>query len=171
MGWVEERGLGPWEHCWGGVGGGETPGGGGEEEGKSPCWVRNVAAGAPLTLPATPGQVCPLEQNKEAARSASVHASGVRTSPELRFQEPTPRSETLQPTSPGVSARRREQKGKRGQPHPGTRDAGFLVLSGTMSAPPSAAGPGPRAGRPMVQGAGTTRFPRSPRRTKQVSLV
>lgn len=50
------------------------------------------------------GQVCPPEQNKDTARSASVLASGVHTRPERYLQEPTPHSETLQPTSPRVSA-------------------------------------------------------------------
>lgn len=129
------------------------------EEAKSPCWVRNVAAGGPLSRLATPGQVCPPVQNKEAARRASVLASGDSPSPELRLQEPTPRSETLQPTSPGVSA----------------RGAGYRRRNGDHRIPrpetPASSSSSRSAGRPLVQGQGATRFPRSPGRTKRVSLV
>lgn len=51
-----------------GVGVGEMPEGRGGEEAKSPCWVRNVVAGGPLSRLETPGQVCAPVQNKEAAR-------------------------------------------------------------------------------------------------------
>lgn len=59
------------------------------------------------------GQVCPPEQNKGTAKSASVLASGVHTHPERYLSEPTPHSETLQPTSPrasrgGAGSRRNE---------------------------------------------------------------
>lgn len=97
-------GLGLWEQCWGWVGGrGDARRDG--EGAKSPWRVRNVAVGGPLTRPATPGQVCPLEQNKDISRSSSVLASGVCTHSEHHLHESTPRSETLQPTSPGVCAR------------------------------------------------------------------
>lgn len=142
------NGLGYWKEVWGlgssarvRVGVGEMPEGGGGEEAESPCWVRNVAAGGPLSRLATPGQVSPPAQNKGAARRASVLASGDSPSPELRLREPTPRrSETLQPTSPGVSA----------------RGAGYRRTNGFYRIPrpevPASSSSSRPAGRPPVQG-------------------
>lgn len=111
--------------------------------------------------PAIPGQVGPPRAEQRRREERFCPASGVRTRPERRLHEPTPRSETLQPTSPGASerARRRGQKENPGQLHPGTGDARFVVPSQALGDPLGAAGPGPRAGPPVAKGEGITRFP------------
>lgn len=81
------------------------PGGGDGEGAKCPRCVRNVWAGGPLTRPAIPGQVGPPQAEQRRREERFCPASSACTRPELRLHEPTPRSETLQPTSPGVSAR------------------------------------------------------------------
>lgn len=65
----------------------------------------------------------------------------------------------------------RRTQGETGTTASRDRDARLLGPSRTMSAPPRVARSGPRSGRSMAQGEGTTCFPRSPRRTKRVSLV
>lgn len=133
-------------------------------------WKQRAPAGSGMSL-AVPflaqrllGQVCPPEQNKGTARSASVLASGVHTHPEHYLSEPTPHSETLQPTSP---ERAQAARGTGATRTTASRDQ-ICPLSRTLpddERPSSRRGPSPRAGRPLVQGKGNTRaFPCSPTR-------
>ncbi|XP_047275609.1 uncharacterized protein LOC124901483 [Homo sapiens] len=125
-----------------------------EEEGSR--WVRNVVAVGPCTRPATPCQG--LSSRAEQRRREESFCPRLPR-PALHSHQPTPLSETLQPTSPRVRARgewaRRRNRDNR---IPGPEMPSSASPPGQGAPPLAPPVPVCELGDPRCQGERSTRF-------------